>query len=144
MTRKPAKPAKQPPKLKVVPLAAKKKIGEAHVPTSEGRNLVSVCSACGYTLEQTAEMLKISIPTLRKHYEHELNTGRDVMVAKVAANLFMTAMQRQDLKAANTASIFILKTRGGWRENEKAEDGPTGGTVVDVFLKIGDKEPKVA
>lgn len=144
MARKqtPKAPTKAP--LKVVPLPAKKKIGEEHVPTNEGRTLVSVCSACGYTLEQIAPMLHISVNTLRKHYQHELTTGRDQMIAKVAGNLFATAMQRADLKASNTASIFILKTRGGWREGEKAEEGATGGTVVDVFLKIGDKEPKVA
>lgn len=143
MSKKPQKPGTPKKPDNVVPLAPKKKVGEAHVPTNEGRTLVSVCAACGYTLEQTASLLKVSIPTLRKHYEHELTSGRDAMIAKVAGNLFATAMQRADLKASNTASIFILKTRGGWRENEKPETD-SGGTNVDVHLKIGDKEPKVA
>lgn len=144
MARKPSKPGSPKAPLNVVPLPPKKKIGESHEPTNEGRTLVSVCASCGYTQGQIAALLQISEPTLRKHYEKELTTGRDAMIAKVAGNLFATAMQRNDLKASNTASIFILKTRGGWRENEKADDTSQGGTVVDVFLKIGDKEPKVA
>lgn len=131
----------------VVAFAAKKKGAtptNAHQPTNESRQLVQAYCWSGLTQERIASQLGISVPTLTKHYRDELDHGKEKMLAKVASTIFGIATQTRDLKASLTASIFILKTQGGWRENAeiKTDDGKDREVVVS--LNIGDKEPKTA
>lgn len=114
----------------------------AHEPTPQTRTLAMLAVAVGYTQEQIARTLKISEPTLRKHYAVELAEGAEQANLKVAGNLFRIATQTVDNKAALTAAIFWMKTRMKWRDNtpitadaEIDADGP-----VRVRLKIGDRE----
>lgn len=131
----------------VVPFATKKRGGtpaNAHVPTSESRQLVQAYCWSGLTQERIASHLGISVPTLTKHYRDELDHGKEKMLAKVASTIFGIATQTRDLKASLTASIFILKTQGGWRENADTKTDDGNNREVEVSLNIGDKEPKTA
>lgn len=105
------------------------------------RNLVCLSRACGLSYESTAELIGVSVSTVRKHYAHELEHGAEKITTMIAANLVQTAMQRGDLKAANTAAIFWLKTRGGFSERATQEVGIESLGPVRVTLRIGDREP---
>lgn len=116
-----------------------------HVPTEQTKALVALCMFANMTHEQAAGVLGISEPTLRKHYEAELADGKAKMLARVVNNLYSNATQTRDMKAANTAAIFILKQHG-WRDdglNAKvvATQTATDGTeqVMTFTLKIGER-----
>ena len=147
VTRK-AKDSKTPGKPEnVVAFATKKRggtPGNAHQPTNESRQLVQAYCWSGLTQERIASHLGISVPTLTKHYRDELDHGKEKMLAKVASTIFGIATQTRDLKASLTASIFILKTQGGWRENAEQNTDDGKDREVVVSLNIGDKEPKTA
>lgn len=113
----------------------------AHVPTDKDRNFVMLARSCGLTDKQTAELVGISESTLHRHYSDELEHGATRINMMVASNIFRTATQRADLKAANTAGFFWLKTRAGWNDRAAAEVGIESLGPVRVTLKIGDREP---
>lgn len=98
----------------------------AHVPTERDRITVMLCMAQGFTTERTAKLLGIGETTLRKYYREELDVGADKALTKVAGVLFSIATDRNHPKCA-TAAIFLLKAKGGWRDNAPAEtDTPDG------------------
>lgn len=116
-----------------------------HVPTEHSKALVALCMFANMTHEQAAAVLGISKPTLEKHYPSELSDGKSKMLAKVVNNLYTNATQTRDMKAANTAAIFILKQHG-WRDDGmsaqvKATQTATDGTeqVMTFTLKIGER-----
>lgn len=92
----------------------------AHVPTERDRITVMLCMAQGFTTERTANLIGIGETTLRKHYREELDIGADKALTKVAGVLFSIATDRNHPKCA-TAAIFLLKAKGGWRDNSGPE-----------------------
>lgn len=127
-----AQPPTAPPRKKPGPVG--------HVPTAQTRNLVSLAMLNDMTHAQAARLVEIDEVTLRKHYADELAHGKARMISMVAANLYRIAQQTADLKAALTASIFVLKSKGGWNDRAAQADvevetpGP-----VKVRLRLGDK-----
>lgn len=118
-----------------------------HVPDEKNKKMVMLCMATNFTHEQTARLLGISEPTLRKHYAKELEEGAEKMLAAVAGNLFTIATQQRDLKAALTGCIFIMKTRGGWKvpvgeleAKVEGKQGADGEQEMTFTLKIGERE----
>ena len=95
-----------------------------------------------------ARVLKISEPTLRKHYREELD------ISKAKANAIVSQALFKSAKDGNvTAQIFWLKTQAGWREKNHLEiTGKDGEKLFDdkkqlieirrVFDEIGYTEPK--
>ena len=123
----------------------KKNPGVAHVPTDQTRALVALCMFANMTHEQAASVVGISKHTLEKHYPAELTDGKAKMLARVVNNLYSNATQTRDMKAANTAAIFILKQHG-WRDDGlnaqvKATQTATDGTeqTMTFTLKIGER-----
>lgn len=144
---KPADPAGAiaplPPHL--APTQKRRNPGVAHVPTEQTRALVALCMFANMTHEQAAAVVGIAKHTLEKHYAPELADGKAKMLAKVAGNLYSTAIQSADRKAANTAAIFILKQHG-WRDDGmsaqvQAKQTAADGTdqVVTFTLRIGER-----
>lgn len=84
------------------------------------------------TLEQLADFFGVSERTFYRikerqpEVEEAFKKGKSTALAKVAQNLVQKA-----LDGNITASIFYLKTRGGWSETNRTEiamesnDGPT-------------------
>jgi hypothetical protein len=147
--KKAAKPANPAGAIAPLPphLSPKKKRGGVpeHVPTDQTRALVALCQFANMTHEQAAHVVGVSEPTLRKHYAEELANGKAKMLARVVNNLYSNATQTRDMKAANTAAIFILKQHG-WRDDGmsaqvKATQTATDGTeqVMTFTLKIGER-----
>jgi len=95
---------------------------KAHKPTERDRETVKAMVKWGIPQTEIAGVLKISEPTLRKHYREEINSATPEMIRMVADSLF-----KQALDGNVTAGIFILKARGGWKERV---DVTTGGEVM--------------
>ncbi|WP_156995238.1 hypothetical protein [Elstera litoralis] len=80
------------------------------------------------------------MPTLTKCFRDELSQGLEKANALVAQSLFQSA-----LAGNNTAQIFWLKTRAGWREKpQQHEHSGPGGTLTEQCARIlhGPTRPK--
>ena len=108
---------------------------------------VEALSVAGVTQKLIAQILKISEPTLRKHFREELDTSKARANAVISQALFKNA------KDGNVAAqIFWLKTQAGWKEKNYHElTGKDGDKLFDepkqlieirkVFDEIEIREP---
>ena len=108
---------------------------------------VEALSVAGVTQKLIAQILKISEPTLRKHFREELYTSKARANAVISQALFKNA------KDGNVAAqIFWLKTQAGWKEKNYHElTGKDGDKLFDepkqlieirkVFDEIEFREP---
>ena len=85
-----------------------------YIPTDEARIQISALKSYGITNEEIAKYLHISIDTLTKFYQRELDTARTIANSEVARKLYKKAVKDEDL----TAIIFWLKTQGRWRTED--------------------------
>ena len=86
-----------------------------YVPTDAKRALVESASAFGITQAEIATQLKISEPTLRKHFRDELSSGKfkvDMTAGKTVAELMKSRDERVRLDAAK----YWTARRMGWKE----------------------------
>ena len=109
---------------------------------------VEALSIAGVTQKLIAQILKISEPTLRKHFREELDTSKARANAVISQSLFKLAREGNV-----TAQIFWLKTQAGWKETNHVElTGKDGDKLFDepkqlieirrVFDEIKFTEPK--
>lgn len=95
-----------------------------HVPTDENRKNVETLYGYGLTQEEVAAFLKISIDTLFKYYQPELDIGFAKTKGFVLNKLF------GNIKEGKEASIFFwLKTRAGFKETNSVEHS---GLMIEV------------
>jgi hypothetical protein len=92
-----------------------------HEPTDATRTIAKALSAYGVPHEDIAAKLEISLPTLTKYYQRDLDAGRVEANSRVAERLYQIATQKEIGKASVTAMMFWLKTRAGWREVQRHE-----------------------
>mgnify|MGYP001420179438 CR=1 FL=1 len=101
-----------------------------------------------YGGRKLSKILKISEPTLRKHYRDELDTSKAKANVVISQSLFKLAREGNV-----TAQIFWLKTQAGWKETNHVElTGKDGDKLFDepkqlieirrVFDEIKFTEPK--
>jgi hypothetical protein len=114
----------------------------------ESIKTVEALSIAGVPQKIISQILKISEPTLRKHFRNELDTSKARANAVISQALFKNA------KSGNVAAqIFWLKTQAGWRETNHYElTGKDGEKLFDepkqlieirrVFDEINFTEPK--
>lgn len=105
------------------------KISGALTVTQEKKDKVQLLAGFGITEKFIAGELDISVPTLKKKYKHELETGKEKADSMVAQSLFNKATG--DGQGAVAAAIFWAKTRMRWRETPTALElsGPDGGAI---------------
>mgnify|MGYP003655800858 FL=1 len=84
--------------------------------SNDDTKLVEALSIAGVTQTLIAQILKISEPTLRKHYRDQLDTSKARANAIISQALFKRAKDGNVL-----AQIFWLKTQAGWREKNYHE-----------------------
>jgi len=70
----------------------------------------------GQSAETICRVLKISMTTLYAHYKQELETGQASMITDISTSLAQRAKAGSD-----TAAIFLLKTRGNGRFNDRQQ-----------------------
>jgi hypothetical protein len=116
--------------------------------SQESIKTVEALSIAGVPQKIISQILKISEPTLRKHFRNELDTSKARANAVISQALFKNA------KSGNVAAqIFWLKTQAGWRETNHYElTGKDGEKLFDepkqlieirrVFDEINFTEPK--
>jgi hypothetical protein len=112
-----------------------------HVPTLENRNRVSVLLAAGWSNERIAGVLRVTLPTLRKHYFSELKFRE---VARDRLNAMLLTKAVEGVKDGKAASIKLcvqmierndLMTFGQATKPRHAED-----TKPAKAAKLGKKE----
>lgn len=95
-----------------MPIAARKKPGRpAFEPTDAQRRLVEGLASRGSSVEDIAQLVEISEPTLRKHFHYELRRG---LIKGRALN--SQRLAEAAAKGNVTAMIWLDKTRYGFRE----------------------------
>jgi hypothetical protein len=116
--------------------------------TDEDAKNVEALTIAGVPQKLVSKILKISEPTLRKHYRDELDTSKAKANAVISQSLFKLAREGNV-----TAQIFWLKTQAGWKETNHVElTGKEGDKLFDepkqlieirrVFDEIKFTEPK--
>lgn len=87
-------------------------------PTDEQRAIVRNLTAYGIPQKEICELLDISNGTLHNYFRREIVTGTARMVSNVAGRLYKVAMGEIKMtdQASIVAMIFILKTRGRWKD----------------------------
>jgi len=112
--------------------AAKKTKGRpAYEPDAKTREQVKAIGAMGHSAEDIGKVIGLSAPTIRKYYMHELEVGQIEALAMVAQSL-----HKQALKGHVTACIFILKCKGGWKEDG---DGLGKKELQELLAKVAQK-----
>ena len=109
--------------------------GAHHHPTDESKRLVWEFVAFGIGQEHIARRLGISVDTLSRHYQHELENGLAEAIHVVANKLWSKAVDDNDLGA----QIFFLKTRARWREKDQDDTKKFESLIEKLVDKIAEK-----
>ena len=112
-----------------------------HEPSEENRKLARALSAYGIPQADIARRMGVSIPTLTKYYQADLDDGMMEANAKVGEFLFGAASGAALTKGASysdciRAAMFWGKTRMGWRETDRLEHTGQDGKPIEVNLTI--------
>ena len=97
---------------------------QPHEPTEKDRKLAESMAGYGIPEMDIARVIGVSVPTLRKWYSEELDTGHIKANSKVAQSLFEKATGNG--QGAVTACIFWLKVRAKWIEPKPWDQAPEG------------------
>ncbi|MBN8987435.1 MAG: hypothetical protein J0H42_04265 [Rhizobiales bacterium] len=119
-----------------------------HVPTVENRNRVNMLLACGWSNERIAATLRVTLPTLRKHYFSELKS-RAVARDRLDASVMMRAwdgVQKGNVSAIRLFGHLLerndLMNFGQTTKPRDVERAPAGETAAKAE-KVGKKEAAV-
>jgi hypothetical protein len=93
-------------------------------PTSETERICSLGVAFGLNQEQIAKLVGCDAKTLRKHFNHALETGKEKLIMSLGSKLYSKAMKGDTISA-----IFLAKTKGGFTEKIEHEGLPNAISV---------------
>ena len=109
---------------------------QRYVPTDDDRKNVELLVGFGLTQREICLLVKnpstgkpISINTLGKCYQHELDSGVAHFHSAVAGSLYKKALSK-DHPQAVTAAIWLSKARMGWSEKVEHEVTAMVGVLV--------------
>ena len=88
-------------------------------PTPEQEKVCSLGVGFGLTHEQIGKLVGCNAKTLRKHFQHALETGRERLTMDIGSQLYKKAMNGDTISA-----IFLAKTKGGFQEKVEHEGIP--------------------
>ena len=96
--------------------------------------MVRSMSAYGVKQEDIGKVVGLRSPkTLRKYFREEITRGSIDAVARVGQTLFQMATSGKNV----AATIFFLKSRGGWREVSIKDTPPA---VIPDFVVALEKK----
>lgn len=90
-------------------------------PTDEHRRQVLAMVGFGVAHPEIAEMLEISVPTMKKYFARELSIGATEANRRVAMALYTNAVKHNNV----SAQIWWTKARMHWRDGHELT-GPNG------------------
>jgi len=98
----------------------------------------------GLSQQAIANIMGISIDTLRAHYEEELSASRDVMVNDIQTNLYNIARDPKH-KGTVQAGIYLLSKLGGdmYREKKTVELSGPDGRPLEIDQKTKTIDPSL-
>lgn len=105
-----------------------------HTPTQRTRALVESFVTAGFMQEQMATYLRISLPTLTKHYRKELDETLMDRTIALSDSLYMDA-----LNGDKQAREFWLKYRAKWAPGKAPEEKEKDEKIMSVLEKLVDK-----
>jgi len=88
-----------------------------YTPNDKDRATVEAMVSYGIPQEDIAKVIQIDPKTLRKYYEHEIDTASAKANSQVAQRLYKKCMNDD-----TSSIIFWLKTRAKWAETIKQEN----------------------
>jgi hypothetical protein len=91
-----------------VPASRGKKGRPPHVPTAEFRRFVQLALACGQGEEEIAAAMRITKPTLRRHYFHELSGKTSARLRLDMKNMAAIVAQ---VEAGNVSAMSLLEKK---------------------------------
>lgn len=89
--------------------------GPGWQPSKEDQMMVQMLKFSGYTDEDIASALHMSVETLIKHFAFELRNAKTLIIGDLATRAYTRARQGNDIM-----TMFLLKTRSGGAFSEKA------------------------
>lgn len=115
-----------------------------HYPTAKTRQGVMYGHGLGLSQQAIANIMGISIDTLRAHYEEELSASRDVMVNDIQTNLYNIARDPKH-KGTVQAGIYLLSKLGGdmYREKKTVELSGPDGRPLEIDQKTRTIDPSL-
>lgn len=93
-----------------------------HEPDEQDRRTVEAMTSHGIAPGDIARVIGISVPTLYKWYQHEIDTGHIKANSMVAQSLYQKALGNGN--GAVAACIFWLKVRAHWVEPRPEDHMP--------------------
>lgn len=108
-------------------------------PTEEQRAMVKMLKFSGYTDEDVAGGLHMSVETLIKHFAFELKHAKMLLTGDLATRAYTRARRGNDIM-----TMFLLKTRGDGNFSEKAAVATAiTDSLKDVDALSDDKKAQV-
>lgn len=97
-------------------------------PTNEHRKMVQMLKFSGYTDEDIAAGLHMSVETLLKHFAWELRNAKMLIMGDLATRAYTRARRGNDVM-----TIFLLKTRSDGAFSERAA---TAAAITDSLKDV--------
>ena len=92
--------------------------------TTENEKVCSLGVAFGLNHHQISKLVGCSPKTLRKHFSHALETGKERLIMSLGSKLYSKAMKGDTISA-----IFLAKTKAGFTEKIEHEGIPSAISV---------------
>jgi len=115
------------------------RVGVRYQPKEEDRSFVERAVMAGTGVEKIAEILDITLPTLRKHYRYEIFTSRERLKGK-AVGVLNQNLDDGSLDAAK----FVLTRIAGWTETQQVTHSATPELSQLLAQTAGSARPFVA
>ena len=109
-------------------------------PSEEQRKMVQMLKFSGYTDEQIAGGLHMSVETLIKHFDFELKNSKMLIMGDLATRAYTRARQGNDV-----LTMFLMKTRSenGAFSEKASVAGAITDSLKDVDTMSDDKKAQV-
>lgn len=116
----------------------KKRGRPQHNPTDASKKQVLLCTGMGVTQTSIAQIMSVDEKTLKKYYQKELDTGREVANMQVAQAVYKRAVSDK----YTPEGMFWLKSRAGWEDTPRPSEEQQY-TRIEVSFSPGAPSPGV-